>query len=58
MEDPLDKAAKSAVDKHQRLLHSKTLELVLGSMIALDGVHATRQKLMWYYKHLEEFDNG
>lgn len=58
MEDPLDRAARAAVDKHRRLLHSKTLELVLGDMIAMDGVHNVRQKLLWYYEHLAEFDNG
>ena len=57
MEDPLDKAAKTAVAKHQRLLHHKVLELVLGDMIAQEGIHSVREKLMWYYLHLAEFDN-
>jgi len=57
MEDPLDRAARSAVDKHQRLLHNKVLELVLGDMIAKDGVHQVRTKLKWWYDHLEEFGN-
>jgi hypothetical protein len=55
--DEIERKAKLAIDKHQRLLHSKTLELLLGDMIAKDGVHSVRQKLMWYYEHLEEFDN-
>lgn len=53
----IEKAAKIAIEKHQRLLHSKTLELLLGNMVALDGVHVVREKLMWYYEHLAEFDN-
>lgn len=57
MEDPLDRAARLAIDKHQRLLHNKVLELVLGDMIAKDGVHRVREKLKWWYDHLEEFDN-
>jgi hypothetical protein len=52
-----DEIAKKAVDKHQRLLYNKTLELVLGELIRMDGVHMTREKLKWYYDHLEEFDN-
>jgi hypothetical protein len=56
--DPLDRAAKQAVEKHQRLLYNKTLELVLGELIRMDGVHLTREKLKWYYDHLEEFDNA
>lgn len=58
MEDPLDKAVKAAIKKHNQLLHAKVLELVLGEMVATDGVHETRKKLKWYYDHLEEFDNG
>ncbi len=54
----IEKKAKLAIEKHQRLLHSKTLELLLGDMVALDGVKKTREKLKWYYDHLEEFDNG
>ena len=30
----LDRAAAVAIDKHERLLHHKTLELLLGSMDA------------------------
>jgi hypothetical protein len=54
----IDDAAERAIKKHQQLLHGKVLELVLGEMVATDGVHETRQKLKWYYNHLEEFDNG
>jgi hypothetical protein len=53
---PLDRAAKLAIEKHQRLMHNKVLELVLGDMIAMDTVHEVRQKLKLWYDHLEEFD--
>jgi hypothetical protein len=52
----LDELAKEAIIKHQRLLHDKVLELVLGDMIALNGVKATREKLKWWYDHLREFE--
>jgi hypothetical protein len=52
-----DEIAKQAVAKHQRLLYNKTLELTLGELIRMDGVHNVRKKLKWYYDHLEEFDN-
>jgi hypothetical protein len=54
----IEKAAKKAIEKHQRLLHAKVLELVLSEMVAMDGVSSTRKKLKWYYDHLKEFDNG
>lgn len=53
-----DERSEQAVAKHQRLLYNKTLELTLGELIRMDGVHNVREKLKWYYDHLEEFDNG
>lgn len=53
----IEQLAKLAIEKHQRLLHDKVLELLLGDMVALNGVHVVREKLLWYYNHLEEFDN-
>lgn len=53
----LDDIANEAVKRHQQLLCSKVLELVLGEMISLNGISDTRQKLIWYYEHLAEFDN-
>lgn len=58
MSKNLDDIAKLAIEKHQRLLYSKVLELVLGEMIAIDGISHTRDRLLWYYNHLAEFDNG
>lgn len=52
-----DEIAKRAVVKHQQLLYNKTLELVLGELIRTSNVHEVREKLMWYYEHLAEFDN-
>lgn len=57
-QDDLDRAAKTAIEKHQRLQNEKVLDLVLGNMVHMDGVHAVRQKLLWYYEHLGEFDGG
>lgn len=54
----IDDLAKEAVENHQRLLHAKVLELVLGEMVELDGINSVRKKLKWYYDHLKEFDNG
>ena len=54
----IDDLAKKALENHQRLLHAKVLELVLGEMVELDGISSVRKKLKWYYDHLKEFDNG
>lgn len=57
MTDPrdIDRAAALAVDRHERLLHDKTMELLLGSMVARSGVREVRRKLLWYARHLREF---
>lgn len=57
-DDPIERAARIAIEKHQRLLHTKVLELVLGDMIAMDGVRAVRERIRWYYDHLAEFEKG
>lgn len=54
----LDRIVAAAIDKHERLLHLKTMELLLGSMVARQGIHETRKQLLWYARHLKEFDNG
>lgn len=51
----LDAAARKAVERHQRLLHHKTLELVLGAMVAMDGIARTRRILEWYLRQLEDY---
>lgn len=56
MTNHLDRAAAAAVDRHERLLHLKTLELLLGSMVARSGVHETRRLLLQYARDLREFD--
>jgi hypothetical protein len=53
--DELDKQAERAIDKHERLLHLKTMELLLGSMVARQGVKETRKLLLHYARHLREF---
>lgn len=57
MTDPrdLDRAAARALDRHERLLHLKTLELLLGSMVARTGVREVRRLLLWYARRLREF---
>ena len=51
----IDRAAAAAIDKHERLLHAKTLELLLGSMVARSGVDEVKKLLLWYVSKLEEF---
>lgn len=51
----IDHAAERAIDKHERLLQMKTMELLLGSMIARQGVKETRKILLQYSRHLREF---
>jgi hypothetical protein len=51
----LTEAALLAIDKHERLLHHKTLELLLGSMIARQGIKETRRTILGYARHLREF---
>ena len=53
--DPLTQAAERATDLHERLLHQKTLELLLASMIARQGIRATRRALLHHARHLREF---
>jgi hypothetical protein len=53
--DPLTEAAERAIDAHERLLHQKTLELLLASMIARQGIRATRRALLHHARHLREF---
>jgi len=55
MTDELDRAALEAIDRHERLLHLKTLELLLGSMIARQGVKETRRLLLQHARWLKEF---
>lgn len=52
---PLDDAVIKAIDRHERLLHLKTLELLLGSMVARSGVREVRRLLLWYARRLREF---
>jgi hypothetical protein len=55
MTDHLDRAVTNAIDEHERLLHHKTLELLLGSMVHRSGVREVRRILLWYARHLKEF---
>lgn len=42
----LDRAAQKAVDRHDRLLCHKAMELALGKLVELDGVHEVRRLLL------------
>lgn len=51
----LDRSVAEALDKHERLLQHKTLELLLGSMVRRSGIREVRRLLLWYARHLREF---
>lgn len=51
----ITRQAELAIDKHERLLQLKTMELLLGSMVRRIGCAATREVLIHYVDHLEEF---
>lgn len=51
----IDKAAIEALDKHERLLHLKVMELLLGAMVHRMGVKETRKVLLQYARDLREF---
>ena len=42
----LDRAAQKAVDRHDRLLCHKAMELALGKLVELDGVPEVRRLLL------------
>ena len=42
----LDRIAQDAVDKHDRLLAHKAIELALGKLVSLDGVKDVRRLLL------------
>lgn len=51
----IEKAAIEALDKHERLLHLKVMELLLGAMVRRQGVRETRKLLLRYARDLREF---
>jgi len=53
----LDRAVRDALDKHDHLLAVKAIELALGKLVSLHGVREVRRYLLWYARHLKEFDN-
>ena len=57
MTDPsdIDRAAARAIDRHERLMHLKTMELLLGSMVRRSGIREVRRLLVWYARRLKEF---
>lgn len=51
----LDRAVRAAIDRHERLLHLKVMELLLGAMVQRSGVGEVRQLLLRYADDLAEF---
>lgn len=51
----LNRLASEALDRHERLLQLKTMELLLGSMVRRIGIKHTRDVLQAYINHLDEF---
>jgi|TARA_R110000868_G_scaffold311122_1_gene572242 hypothetical protein len=56
MSDELERRAAAAIDKHERLLHLKTLELLLAAMVRRVGISDVRIVLKRYLDDLSEFD--
>jgi hypothetical protein len=56
MSQELERRATAAIDKHERLLHLKTLELLLGAMVRRAGIADVRVVLKRYLDDLGEFD--
>lgn len=56
MSQELERMAAAAIDKHERLLHLKTLELLLGAMVRRAGISDVRVVLKRYLDDLGEFD--
>ena len=56
MSDELERRAAAAVDKHERLLHLKTLELLRAAMVRRVGISDVRVVLKRYLDDLGEFD--
>ena len=51
----LNRAAREAVERHDRLLHHKCLELLLGAMVAMDGVKNVRRVLLQICRNLKYY---
>lgn len=51
----LDRAAQDAIDRHDRLLCHKAMELALGKLVALDGVQEVRKVLLQLARSLKYY---
>lgn len=49
----LDRAAQDAVKRRRRKLLLSMLEVALGDLVALDGIHETRKVLSRFQEQLE-----
>lgn len=51
----IEKKAEELKKKYKILLQHKTLELLLHDMVAVQGLHETREVLKWWHERLDEF---
>ena len=51
----IEKKAEELKKKYKILLQHKTLELLLHDMVAVQGLHETREVLKWWHARLDEF---
>jgi hypothetical protein len=51
----LDDAARLAIERHDRLLCHKAIELALGKLVALDGVPEVRKMLVLMARSLRYY---
>ena len=51
----LDRISQDAIDRHDRLLCHKAMELALGKLVALDGVPEVRKLLILMAKSLKYY---
>lgn len=58
MSRDLDRLAQEAVDRHDRLLCHKAMELALGKLVALDGIPEVRRLLLNLARSLKYTDGG
>lgn len=51
----INEAAEAALKKHRRLLHLKTLELLISDMVRDEGIGRVQDILSWYIARLDDF---
>lgn len=51
----LDRVAQDAIDRHDRLLCHKAIELALGKLVAMDGTQEVRRLLLLLARSLKYY---